>query len=116
MAIIIPIIVFIVFKNYFYYFRPCIIILFSLFCLDVSSGGPCQIRTGDLRIANAAFLPTELTALLWARKESNLQPHSYQECVLPLNYAPVSKILAKTKRPVKGLFAYFSFLELSRFK
>ena len=31
--------------------------------------------------------------LWWVRKESNLRPRSYQERVLPLNYAPIRFIL-----------------------
>ena len=31
-----------------------------------------------------------MKVLLWARKESDLRPSSYQDDVIPLNYAPVS--------------------------
>ena len=48
------------------------------------ASGQWRDRTSDLVITR----PVVNLGKYWVRQESNLRPQSYQDCVLPLNYAP----------------------------
>ncbi len=56
--------------------------------MEIKAGGDDRIRTGDLRVANAALSQLSYVPLGWRRWDSNPLPSAYETDALdPMSYA-----------------------------